>query len=146
MTDNSTRPQARPVLHDPDDASDTLAFICGADMNPTVIEGREGFSTSRFVAIASADAAIGRDAGLPDGLGEGEIWGIALRIPSAGTAPQGIRREPVAITLQDGTRTNAVLMTNPTTAGTPEAILKEAHYWELPGEYRSRLEAAARQR
>jgi len=144
MTDNSTRPQARPVLHDPDDASDTLAFICGADMNPTVIEGREGFATSQFVSIASADATVGKDAGLPAGLGDGEIWGIALRIASAGTAPQGIQREPVSIMLQDGTRANAVLMTNPTTVGTPEAILKEAHYWELPGEYRTRLEAAAR--
>lgn len=144
MTDSSTRRQAKPVIHAPDDASDTLAFICGADMNPIVIEGREGFSTSRFVAIASADATVGKDAGLPGGLGEGEIWGIALRVPSAGTAPQGIQREPVSITLQDGTRANAVLMTNPTTVGTPEAILKEAHYWELPGEYRTRLEAAAR--
>lgn len=134
---------AKPVIHDPDDASDTLAFICGSDMNPTVIEGREGFATSRFVAIASADASVGKEAGLPAGLGGGKIWGIALRIGSAGTAPQAIQRAPVSITLQDGTRVNAVLMTNPTTVGTPEAILKEAHYWELPGEYRSRLESAA---
>lgn len=145
MTQRSKPGDARPVIHDPEDASDTLAFICGADMNPTVIEGREGFSTSRFVAIASADASVGKEAGLPAGLGDGEIWGIALRIPSAGTAPQGIQREPASIILHDGTRVNAVLMTNPTTVGTPEAILKEAHYWELPGEYRSRLESAAGQ-
>lgn len=142
MTDRSTQTDARPVLHDPDDASDTLVFVCGADMNPAVIDGREGFSTSRFVAIASADASVATEAGLPDALGGGEIWGIALRIPSAGTAPQGIRRDPVTITLRDGTRVDAVLMTNPTTAGTTDAILAQAQYWELPGEYRDRLAAA----
>ena len=143
MSQNSTPQDGRPVIHDPNDASDTLAFLCGADMNPTVIEGREGFSSSRFVAIASADASVGKEAGLPAELGEGEVWGIALRIASAGTAPQAIRRAPASITLQDGSQVDAVLMTNPTTVGTPEAILKEAHYWELPAEYRSRLESAA---
>lgn len=143
MADRSNRPDAKPVIHDPGDASDTLAFICGADMNPSVIEGREGFSTSRFVAIARADASVAKEAGLPQGLEDGDVWGIALRVESAGTAPQGIQRQPISITLQDGTSANAVLMTNPTTAGTPEAILREAQYWELPAEYRSRLEAAA---
>ncbi len=143
MTDRIHRPDARPVIHDPGDASDTLAFVCGADMNPSVIEGREGFSASQFVAIASADGSIAQEAGLPEGLGQGRIWGIVLRVESAGTAPQGIRREPLTVTLQDGTSANAVLMTNSTTAGTPDAILKEAHYWELPGEYRSRLESIA---
>lgn len=143
MTQRSTSEDFQPVIHDPGDASDTLAFLCGADMNPTVIERREGFSTSRFVAIASADASVGKEAGLPGGLGDGEIWGIVLRIASAGTAPQGIRRETSSITLRDGARVDAVLMTNLATVGTPEAILEEARYWELPSEYRNRLESAA---
>lgn len=145
MTQRSTPEDAKPVIRDPNDASDTLAFLCGADMNPSVIEGREGFSASRFVSIASANASVGKEAGLPAGLGEGEIWGIALRIASAGTAPQAIHRAPASITLRDGTLVDAVLMTNPTTVGTPEAIIKEAYYWELPAEYRSRLESAAGQ-
>lgn len=143
MTERSPQTDARPVLHDPDDASDTLAFVCGADMNPAVIDGREGFSTSRFVAIASADAGVASEAGLPEALASGEIWGIVLRIPTAGTAPQGIRREPVSITMHDGERVDAVLMTNSTTAGTADAILQQAQYWELPGEYVDRLKKAA---
>lgn len=124
----------------------TLAFFCGADMNPLSIgngNGRVGFARARFVAIASSmeESTAGR-AGLPAALGTGEIWGIVLAIaPPHAPPPNPAPSSMVTVVLRNGATTEAALMTDPTTVGTIAGVLAEARYWELPIAYRDRLEA-----
>lgn len=146
MTESSTPQDAKPVLHDPGDATGTLAFLCGADMNPSLIggsKGRAGLERARFVAIARIDGTLTGRAGLPPDLASGEIWGIALAIAPAAD-PARSSSTPIAtvsIVWRDGTSAEAALMTDPTTVGTVADVLSEAHYWELPVAYRNRLQA-----
>lgn len=143
MTESSTPRDAKPVLIDPGDATGTLVFLCGADMNPSLIGDRKGLERARFVAIARIDGTLTGRAGLPPDLASGEIWGIALAIAPAAD-PARSSSTPIAtvsIVWRDGTSAEAALMTDPTTVGTVADVLSEAHYWELPVAYRNRLQA-----
>lgn len=127
---------------------ESLVFLCGADMNPSLIKARAGLERARFVAIARMDGRHAGQAGFPPDLAAGAIWGIALTIAPV-AAPVAASPAPaaravaatVSLVLRDGTSTEAALMTDPTTVGTVAAVLREAHYWELPVEYRHRLQA-----
>ena len=118
--------------------TETLVFLCGADMNPVAIAGHPGLEQARFVAIARTEGSVARRAGLPPALGAGDIWGIVL---SAVPPPDAVAPFTVPVVLRDGTAAGAILLTGPDTAGTASGILAEAHYWELPVAYRQRLGA-----
>lgn len=118
-----------------------LVFLCGADMNPEIIRRRTGLEDARFTTIACAGSDVATRAGLPDGLGDDDIWGIALTGATLREESQALGRDTVTIRMPDGSSGDALLLTNPTTVGIPAAILAEARYWELPRDYCDRLEA-----
>lgn len=140
------QPSVEPVPSGASGVSGSLAFICGADMNPLQVRSRFTSRQARFVAIASMPGSQAGPAGLPTALGSGEIWGIVLGVPDAivpeATLEAGAPNPPrVSIVLRDGSSTEATLMTGPATVGSVAAVLQEAHYWELPVPYRDRLKA-----
>lgn len=144
MTDDP-RPEPRPLAQaERDGAISRLAFLCGADMNPSSIRARGGFEAARFLAIARTDGArVAERAGLPAQLAREEIWGIVLAVGETGVAQGSNRPEMVPVILRNGTSAEAMLMTNRATVGTIAELLAEAHYWELPMAYRDRLERLA---
>jgi hypothetical protein len=108
-------------------------FLCGADMDP--VEIRKRWPESRFLGIAWASGDLVQGIGLSKGALGPRLWGIVIE------TGQRQRGHYLPITMRDGTSTTAVLTATPDTLGTLPEILSEAHYWELPRDYRDRLQA-----
>lgn len=137
---SQSRDETRPGAGDPTGAPETLVFLCGADMNPTLVRRRAGLERARFVAIARIDGSEAGRVGLPAELGSDAIWGIALTIAADASLPMP-RGAAVSTVLRDDTSVEAVVLTDPVTVGSVADVLREAHYWELPVAYRDRLQA-----
>ena len=111
-------------------------FLCGADMQPSRIRAR--WPQARFVSIARADGVLAAGLGLGwYGLGP-EIWGIVVETGE----PQ--RGAMLPLWLADGTSVTAMAVDGPEAFGSVAEALAQARYWELPADYRDRLELAAR--
>lgn len=110
-------------------------FLCGADMQPSRI--REVWPTSRFISIAKADGVISMGMGLGWYALGPDVWGIMVE---TGEVQKGTM---LPLTLPDGSDVTAMMLGDPTAFGTLSEALAQARYWELPAEYRDRLEVAA---
>lgn len=108
-------------------------FLCGADMRPSAIRRR--WPAARFVALARAGGFLTRGIGLPSDAFGPEVWGIVVE---TGERQRGT---PLPVTLRDGTETTAMIVGDPSEIGSPDEILAQARYWELPEAYRERIEA-----
>ena len=112
-----------------------VAFLCGEDMHPSAI--RQRWPGARFLGIGWVNGVLSSGIGLrPNALGP-RIWGILV---DTGAPLEGMF---VQVTRRDGTASTAVLNGDPATIGTLSGILAQARYWELPGDYRDQIEAAA---
>jgi hypothetical protein len=110
-------------------------FLCGADMQPSRIRAR--WSQARFMSIARADGVLAAGLGLGwYGLGP-EMWGIIVETGE----PQ--RGAMLPLWLPDGTSVTAMAVDGPEAFGSLAEALAQARYWELPADYRDRLELAA---
>lgn len=136
---SQSRDETRPGAGDPTETPETLVFLCGADMNPTLVRRRAGLERARFVAIARIDGSEAEGIGLPADLEADAIWGIALTIAADASPPTPGAAVPIV--LRDDTSAEAVVLTDPGTVGNVADVLREAHYWELPVAYRDRLQA-----
>ena len=134
-----------------DIAAGVIAFLCGADMMPEETRARPELEDAEFISIARVHGAHGQRLGLPAALIDerpsspgppGAIWGIALRLPLIEDEANRLRGEVVPVTLRDGTELEGTLATTAESVGAPADVLAAARYWELPGDYRDRLEAA----
>ena len=105
-------------------------FLSGADMDPTAVLAR--YPSARFVARA----ALATEA--TEGDATGEVWGILIRVPSAGTAGDAGESRPVVT--DDGRTFLAAVAESGRPVGDPPAVLAAARYWELPPRYVRRLE------
>jgi hypothetical protein len=104
-------------------------------MHPSAI--RQRWPEARFIGIGWVNGALSRGIGLErDALGP-QIWGILV---DAGTPLEGMF---VPVTQRDGTAATAVLNGDPAAVGTLSGMLAQARYWELPRDYRDRIEAAS---
>jgi hypothetical protein len=101
-------------------------------MNPSRIRAR--WPDGRFTSIAAAAGFLARAAGLPRDAFGPEIWGV---IVETGALQPGT---PLPLTLPDGTSTTAMLTGDPESLGSPVEILAETQYWELPQDYRDRIQ------
>ncbi len=117
-------------------SSDSLVFLCGADMNPQAIQSRPELRDSRFLMTGAILASLAEKTGLPPSLHGVDVWGIVLRV-----SPDAACGESVNVRLRDGREVTAALLTSPATIGSLTGVLAEARYWELPVPYRDRLEA-----
>ncbi len=109
-------------------------FLCGADMQPSRIRAR--WPAARFVAIARADGVIAAGLGLGwYGLGP-DVWGILVE---TGEFQRGTM---LPLRLVDGTSVTAMTDGDRAGFGTAAEALAQARYWELPADYRDRLEQA----
>lgn len=107
-------------------------FLCGADMQPGRIRAR--WPEARFVAIARADGVVAAGLGLGwYGLGP-DVWGIVVE---TGEIQRGTM---LPLRLADGTHVTAMTDGDPAGFGSPTEALAQARYWELPADYRDRLE------
>lgn len=116
-------------------SSDSLVFLCGADMNPQAIQSRPELRDSRFLMTCAIRASWAETTGLPSPPHGVDVWGIVLRV-----SPDAACGESVTVRLRDGGEA-AALLTSPATIGNLASVLAEARYWELPVSYRDRLEA-----
>ena len=105
---------------------DRFLFLCGADMDPTLV--RTTHPGARFVARAKLSAG--------DGTVADEVWGILLRVSALPAADE--ERDVVT---DDGRRFQAVAVGGGRPTGDPAAVLAAARYWELPPAYVRRLPA-----
>ncbi len=108
-------------------------FLWGADMNPTTIRSR--WPGGRFVTIARAPGLLTRGAGLRSEAFGPEIWGVVVE---TGEEQMGM---PLPLELPGGADVTAMLAGSPGDLGSPAEMLAEADYWELPQDYRDRIQA-----
>jgi hypothetical protein len=112
-----------------------VAFLCGEDMHPSAI--RQRWPGARFLGIGWVNGVLSSGIGLePDALGP-RIWGILV---DTGAPLEGMF---VPVTRRDGTPATAVVSGEPAVVGSLAGMLAQARYWELPRDYRDRVEAAA---
>ena len=110
-------------------------FLCGADMQPSRIRAR--WPEARFVAMARADGVIAAGLGLGwYGLGP-DVWGILVE---TGEEQRGTM---LPLRLADSTSVTAMTDGDPAGFGSVAEALAQARYWELPTDYRDRLEQSA---
>jgi hypothetical protein len=108
-------------------------FLFGADMNPEAIDAR--WDGARFVGIARAPGALAQGTEWGKGAFGPDVWGI---IVETGVEQRGV---PVPLTLRDGASATAMFVGEPSDLGSLAEMLAEARYWELPAEYRDRIQA-----
>lgn len=112
----------------------TCAILLGADMDPERIRQRPDTAGGRFVGIGAVEASHVAQLGLP--LPDvAEVWGVVIRL-APGKTLEGQR---VPVSMRTGEQIEAVILTEATDLDDREAVLAEAHYWELPVAYRNVL-------
>ena len=114
------------------DSFHSRVFLCGANMEPEAIRAR--WPKARFVALARANGVLTTGLGLPANAFGPDVWGIVVE---TGTPQRGIY---LPLTLRDGSDATAIMVDDATALGSLEDILAQARYWELPEDYRNRIE------
>lgn len=112
-----------------------IVFLCGEDMDPTAI--RQRWPEAKFLGLAWVNGMLSRGFGLPAGALGSQIWGILI---DAKTTQTGMY---VPVTRRDGRSATAVIVGDRSSAGSLAGVLAQARYWELPRDYRDRIEALA---
>lgn len=114
------------------------AILFGADMEPERIRHHPDTAGGRFVGIGAVSATdIGAlELPLPD---VSEVWGVVIRLAPGKT----LDGPAVPVAMRTGEHLEATVLTRAADFDDLEAVLAEAHYWELPVPYRNALASRA---